>query len=81
MQPVIFPQANVVYAKDQPEYLPLPVARTISGIVTSCWKMTLWERLQALWTGKVYVNQLTFNTPLQPLVVETCYTDRTDDSV
>ena len=57
----------VTYAKNQPEYLPLPVLRSQHGTVTSRWHMTWRERLAALFTGDVYLTQLTFNTPLQPV--------------
>lgn len=57
----------VTYAKNQPEYLPLPVLRSPQGTVTSRWHMTWRERLAALFIGDVYLTQLTFNTPLQPV--------------
>lgn len=66
MQPAEFPQQNVVYAKDQPEYLPLPAHRTPDGEVTACWRLSWRERLGLLLTGRVYVTNLTFNGPLQP---------------
>jgi len=66
MKIVKFNECNVVYAKDQKEYLPLPAHRTKKGEVTSCWKLSLWERLQILFTGKLFLSVLTFNHPLQP---------------
>jgi hypothetical protein len=66
MKPIWFKECNVVYAKDQPEYLPLPVHRSITGEVTSCWLLNWKERLQLLFTGKIYWTILTFNQPLQP---------------
>lgn len=66
MKPVDFPESNVVYAEDQDEYLDLPVHRTADGVVTSCWKLTIWERLRVLFTGRLYFSVLTFNEPLQP---------------
>jgi hypothetical protein len=67
MEVVEFAGCNAVYAKDQPEYLPLPSHRSRDGIVTSCWKMSFKERLRVLLSGRVYVKILTFNRPLQPL--------------
>ena len=67
MKPVLFKGSNVVYAKDQPEYLPLPAHRAEDGRVTSCWKLTALERLRVLLTGRVYWAQLTFGDPLQPV--------------
>jgi hypothetical protein len=66
MKPIEFKGFNVVYAKDQPEYLPLPVHRGITGEVTSCWLLNWKERIQLLFTGKIYWTILTFNQPLQP---------------
>lgn len=71
MKPIEFPQQNYVYAKDQPEYLPLPVYRTADGEVTSCWGLTWRERLRVLFTGRIYFSVLTFNSPLQPQIAST----------
>lgn len=43
MIPIEFPEQNCVYAKDQPEYLPLPVHKTPDGMVISCWALT-WDK-------------------------------------
>lgn len=64
-----FPEQNTVFAKDQPEYIPLPAHKVpddISGRTVSCWKMTVWERVKVLLTGRVWQETLTFNEPLQP---------------
>lgn len=66
MKPIAFPGHNCVFAKDQPEYLPLPVFKTENGTVVSCWQLTLKERLKILFTGKMWFTMLTFNKPLQP---------------
>ena len=66
MKPINFNEVNVTYAKDQPEYLPLPVYKTASGEVTSCWKLTFREKLSVLIHGKIWINLMTFNNPLQP---------------
>lgn len=69
MKPIQFPDVNNVYAKDQPQYLPLPVHYDIldsQRTVTSCWRMTFWQRLKTLWTGCIWVQQMTFGSPLQP---------------
>lgn len=66
MIPVEFAESNVVFAKDQPEYLPLPAHKTPDGVVVSCWKCTLFERLRIALSGRVFVSNLTFNHPLQP---------------
>ncbi len=66
MYPVSFKQQNCVYAKDQPDYIPLPAHKTKSGIVTSCWTFSFWERVRILFGANIYWSQLTFNQALQP---------------
>lgn len=46
MKPIEFPEQNVVFAKDQPEYLPLPAFRNSGGMgeVVSCWKLSWSEQ-------------------------------------
>lgn len=72
MRPIKFPQANVNYAENQPEYITLPSHKEAGdphGIVTSCWKMTWRERLLALLTGEVWLSVMSFNMPLQPVTM------------
>lgn len=66
MKPIEFEGMNRVYAENQPEYLPLPVRKAEDGEVVSCWKLTWWERVKVLITGKMWFACLTFNQPLQP---------------
>jgi len=66
MKPIEFKEQNVVFAKDQPQYLPLPARREEDGMVITCWKLSFIERVKILFTGKMWLSQLTFNDPLQP---------------
>jgi hypothetical protein len=66
MKPVCFPYANAVFAKNQPEYLPLP-AWTDSIQVVSGWSLSWRERFYILFTGMLWIRQMTFGLPLQPL--------------
>ena len=66
MNPITFPEANLTYAKDQPEYLPLPAYRQDDGTVVSCWKLSWREALRLLLTRRLWLLQLTFHAPLQP---------------
>ena len=66
MEPQNFPEQNVVMAKDQEEYLDLPSHVGSDGVVTSCWKLNWRERWRVFLTGKIWLQQLTFNHPLQP---------------
>lgn len=67
MTPASFAGQNVVFAKDQPEYLPLPARREADGTVTTCWAFSWRERLAVLFRGRLFLDVLTFNHPLQPL--------------
>ncbi len=62
---------EVVFAKDQPEYIPLPAAKLADGTVTTRWRVSFRERLRILFGGNLWVTQLTFNRPLQPIRIET----------
>jgi len=67
MIPIRFKEQNTIYAENQPEYIPLPVHKDKSGVVTSCWRVSFPERLKILFGAKIYWQQLTFNNPLQPI--------------
>lgn len=62
---------ETVYAKDQPEYIPLPVVRLADGTVLSRWKLSWAERLRVLVSGDLYLWQMTFGHPLQPVKLAT----------
>ena len=66
MKPIKFKWSNIVFAENQPEYLPLPAFKDPSGTVVTCWKLTFRERLKVLFYGRLYFQQLTFNYALQP---------------
>jgi uncharacterized membrane protein YagU involved in acid resistance len=73
MKPVRFPEVNVTYAEDQPQYIPLPVYKPrhdSEGRVVSCWQMTWRERFSAFFGGKVWLTQLTFGRSLQPVCLD-----------
>ena len=57
---------EMMFAKDQPEYQPLPAIRTTDGQVITHWRLSFRERLRVLFTGSLFLRQLTFNEPLQP---------------
>lgn len=68
MKPVEFKEQNVVFAKDQPEYQPLPalIKTDTDGSVVVCWELSFKERIKVLFTGKVWTNLLMFGRPLTP---------------
>lgn len=69
MQPIKFPEANVVFGENQPEYKPLPALKfpTEEGIVITCWQLTDDEIEIIRKTKCLWLSQMTFNDPLQPI--------------
>lgn len=68
MKPIEFKHQNVIFAKDQPEYVPLPALKINSptGEVISCWQLSIKERIKILFTGKLWLSLMSFNKPLTP---------------
>jgi hypothetical protein len=68
MNIVSFPEQTLVYAKDQPQYRPLPAYRycDAEGRIACCWSLSWRERLRVLFTGRIWQQILTFDQPLQP---------------
>lgn len=77
MKPVKFPEVNVTFAENQPEYMPLPAFRNKSeyGEVVTCWDLSFKERLRVLFRGKIWLSMMTFNKPLTPSLMTTKKSD------
>lgn len=62
---------EVVFAKDQPEYLPLAAVRSSypDGKVLSRWPLSREQRDAIADGADIYLELLTFNRPLQPIVM------------
>lgn len=77
MKPVTFPGHNLTLAKNQPQYQQLPVCYEggPEKPMTSCWKLSLWERIRVLFRGKIYFRQLTFGNNFQPMYPFTKWKD------
>ena len=71
MKPIKFKEMTSIYAKDQKEYLPLPTHIASDGVITSCWKLTMIERLKLLFTGRVYCQIMCFHKALPPQKLST----------
>jgi len=69
MKPIEFKQQNVVFAKDQPPYLPLPAYQDDEqgGRIFHCWQLTFAERIKVLFTGRFWINVLNFHQKPQPI--------------
>jgi hypothetical protein len=63
--PITFIEQTVVWAEDQPPYLPLP-AYTDERETISCWLLTYRERFRVLWHGRLWLRQMNFGQALQP---------------
>lgn len=61
---------SVVFAKDQPEYLPLPALSDGNEVITK-WKLTDKEIKDIFDTHEIYLKVLTFGQPLQPVRLST----------
>lgn len=77
MTPIQFPEANVIFAKDQPEYQPLPALRVgdENGTVVTCWKLSPEELQKINETGEMWLGVYSFNKPLVPLLLSVHKTD------
>jgi hypothetical protein len=60
---------EVVYARNQPEYLPLRTLKSDSGYVLSRWTLTDEQRRAVLNGDDIYLTLFTFNQPLQPISI------------
>lgn len=58
---------KVVYAKDQPQYQPLPALAYSTGEVFSLWELTENERRAILDGARIELWQYPFGRPLQPI--------------
>lgn len=68
MDIIEFPEQTVIYAKDQPEYRPLPAYQfhDSEGRIVCCWRLSWRERIKVLFSGVLWHEILTFNQSLQP---------------
>lgn len=74
VSPVVrgYKDKELVFAKDQPEYLPLPALPLDFGnSIATRWRLTWRERLRVLFRGDVYLSVMTFRQRLQPVMLET----------
>ena len=71
MEAVNFKESNVVFAENQDEYKSLPAYIDNNGVVVTCWKLSEEEIKNINETGRIYLETLTFNNPLQPVMLTT----------
>mgnify|MGYP001590781514 CR=1 FL=1 len=60
--------SEVIVAKNQDPYLPLPaiISTGVSGRVTTRWHLDWSERLKVLWSGDIWLQMLCFQKPVTP---------------
>ena len=66
MDTIDFPERNVIIAKDQPQFRPIPAHVARDGVVTCCWKLTEDELERVLVTGCIWHQIHSCGQPLQP---------------
>ena len=71
MELVEFPEHTLVFARNQPQYRPLPAHLDNEGRMTCCWRLSWRERFRVLWTGRIWHQVLTFHSRLQPQLLDT----------
>ena len=69
MKPINFKESNVIFAKNQEPYQPLPAYRDNEqgGRIFHCWQLSWKERWKIFCNGKLWINVLNFHKPPQPL--------------
>lgn len=72
MKAIEFPEQTLIIAKNQPQYIPLPVhARADeAGTLVACYEFDEAERAKIAAGGKLWVSVLTFGDKLQPMRLE-----------
>jgi ATP sulfurylase len=71
MKPVKFKESNIEFAKNQDEYETLPAyydPEDKNGIAITCWKMNFFDRIRAVFSGKVFIALWTFNHGFSPML-------------
>jgi hypothetical protein len=80
MKPIEFKEVNKTFAKDQPEYQPLPCFHKDSpeGDVVSCWQLSDEELEKVNQTKVIWLSLWSFNKPLTPSLITVNKTDVID---
>jgi len=60
---------QIIIAKDQPQYKPLPAIYLNSDEILTRWKIPFWQRVWLVMAGSIYLDYLTFGRPIQPMKV------------
>jgi len=71
METIEFKEQTVIFAKNQPEYNPLPAHVSEHGRVTCCWKLSDEELEEVIKTKCIWHQIDTFRSLLQPQLLTT----------
>lgn len=72
MEAIKFKECNVTFAKEQEQYKSLPAFYDkSSGVVVSCYKLSVKDILRMVFTRKMWLGIMTFGKPLQPQLLTT----------
>ena len=71
MEAIKFKESNVVFAENKDGYKSLPAYMDNNGVVVACWKLSEEEIKMINETGRIYLETLIFNKPLQPVMLTT----------
>jgi hypothetical protein len=69
--PVLDGMPEVLFAKDQQEYMPLPAVLCADShrTVITKWRLSFVERIKILFRGSLFHHQFSFDKPLQPIYI------------
>lgn len=76
MNAIEFPEMNVKFAENQPEYETLPAFKKENdpyGLVVTKWQLSPDELEEVKKTGTIHLSMLTFNQPLQPVLLSVAF--------
>lgn len=68
MKAAEFKHQNTVFGEGQSEYKPLPALRLgdRNDTIITCYRLSWKERLQVLFTGRIWMSEMNFRRPLTP---------------
>lgn len=68
MKSIKFKDANTRYAENQDQYETMHALKLDSkyGEIVTCWELSFWERVQVLFTGKIWLSLMMFGKDLTP---------------
>ena len=75
MKPIEFEGADIVFGKNQPEYMPLQAKKVDDKTIMTCWELTDEDILLINSSKKIWLGIMTFGKPLQPVLLTASRTD------